>query len=145
MKAIGLAQIKERQSSFAQLVRYGLVGLAVNLAGYAVYLLVTYLGVPPRLAMTVLYGVGAVAGFWGNKRLTFRHEGGVVTSASRYVLAHCVGYLINLAIFAVVIDTLGYPHQWAQAIGVFVVAGYLFLAFKFFVFRRGSLRRGGVE
>lgn len=140
---MGLAIMKERQSSFAQLARYGLVGLTVNLAGYAVYLLVTYYGVPPRLAMTVLYGVGAVAGFWGNKRLTFRHEGGVVTSATRYVLAHCGGYLINLAIFSVVIDGFGYTHQSAQAIGVFVVAGYLFLAFKFFVFRQAPSGRGG--
>ncbi|WP_366919273.1 GtrA family protein [Variovorax ginsengisoli] len=135
MKSIGFPHGGGGQSSFEQLMRYGLVGLTVNLAGYAVYLLVTYLGAPPRAAMTVLYGVGAFGGFWGNKRLTFRHEGGVLRTATRYVLAHCLGYLINLAIFAVVIDKLGYPHQWAQAIGVFVVAGYLFLAFKFFVFR----------
>ncbi|GAA4337577.1 hypothetical protein GCM10023165_15690 [Variovorax defluvii] len=131
-----------RFGSFKQLIRYGLVGLAVNLIGYALYLLVTFLGVPPRLAMTVLYALGAAAGFWGNKRLTFRHRGGVASSAARYVLAHGVGYLINLAVFGIVIDKLGYPHQWAQAIGVFVVAGYLFLAFKFFVFRQDAFTRG---
>ena len=44
------------------------------------------------------------------------------------------GYLMNLAILFVFVDKMGFAHQWVQAVAIFVVAGYLFLAFKFFVF-----------
>jgi uncharacterized membrane protein (GlpM family) len=47
---------------------------------------------------------------------------------------HASGYLCNLAILRVFVDRLGYPHQIVQAVAIFVVAAYLFLAFKMFVF-----------
>lgn len=122
-------------SSFQQLLRYGLLGITINLAGYLVYLLVTFLGVTPKITMTVLYCVGTTAGFWGNRKLIFSHQGSVVGAGVRYIIAHGFGYLINLSILVVFVDQLGYTHQWVQAVAVFVVAGYLFLVFKFFVFR----------
>lgn len=78
-----------RQSA-GQLLRYAFLGLATNIAGYLVYLLATHLGAPPAAAMSFLYVIGAVLGFWGNKRLTFAHRGGVLASGMRYVLAHAV-------------------------------------------------------
>jgi hypothetical protein len=62
-----------------QLLRYGLLGLATNIAGFLVYLLVTHLGAPPAATMSFFYVIGAIA-------------------------------------------------------AILIVAGYLFLAFKFFVF-----------
>lgn len=117
-----------------QLFRYGVVGIGVNVAGYLLYLFITYLGVAPMLAMSVLYVVGAVGGFWGNKTLTFSHDGNSMRAAVRYVIAHFAGYLINLGILTVMTHELGYSHQVAQAVGIVVVAGFLFLASRFFVF-----------
>ena len=120
--------------SFIQLFRYGLIGLASNLAGYLVYLLLTHLGATPKITMSMLYLVGATIGFWGNRKLTFMHKGHVMGAGTRYVIAHCFGYLINLFILSLMVDKLGYPHQWVQAAAIFIVAGFLFLMFKFFVF-----------
>lgn len=117
-----------------QLLRYALVGLISNLLGYVLYLLVTYLGVGPKIAMSLLYFVGASIGFFGNKTLTFKHEGHYLSSSLRYALAHFAGYLLNLSILVVFVDQFGYPHQWVQAVAIFVVAVFLFLLFKFFVF-----------
>ncbi len=47
---------------------------------------------------------------------------------------HFLGYLMNLEILIVIVDKLGPIHQWAQALELFVVAGFLFFTFKFFVF-----------
>jgi len=47
---------------------------------------------------------------------------------------HPIGYLANLALLYVFTDRLGYPHQVVQAAAIFVVAGILFLLFRFFVF-----------
>jgi putative flippase GtrA len=88
--------------------------------------------------MTMLYGVGAVIGYFGNRRLTFSYEGGALGSGIRYSLAYLVGYLINLAILVIFVNELGYAHQIVQAAAIFIVAVFLFAASKFFVFRSGS-------
>lgn len=55
-------------------------------------------------------------------------------AGGRYIIAHCFGYLINLVILIIFVDELGFVHQWVQAIAIVIVAAFLFLAFKFFVF-----------
>lgn len=123
-----------KRDALARLVRYGVVGAASNLAGYLVYLLVTTLGTPPKATMTLLYGVGATVGYFGQRNITFSHHGSVLGSGIRYVLAHSCGYAINLSILIVFVDRMGYPHEWVQAIAIFVVAAFLFVAFRYFVF-----------
>ncbi len=118
-----------------RLVRYGLVGLLSNGAAYATYLVISYLSDNPILAMTVVYVVAATIGFFGNRRLTFNHQGALLGAAGRYVIAHSVGYCLNLALLVVFVDVLGYPHPLVQAGAILVVAVYLFVAFRFFVFK----------
>jgi len=131
--------------SASRLLRFGLVGIASNIAGYLVYLLLTGIGGTPKLTMTVLYGVGATIGFIGNREFTFAHQGSVFKAVIRYILTQCVGYLINLVILIVMVDHLGYSHQWVQAVAILVVAMYLFLAFRYFVFAPANAVAGGGE
>jgi putative flippase GtrA len=121
-----------------QLIRYGLVGVVSNITIYVVYLLVTFLGVEPKTTMTLVYITGAIIGFAGNRKWTFAHRGNSTNAALRYVLAHLLGYLINLLILVTFVDRLGYAHQWVQAAAIIFVAGFLFIAFKYFVFREGK-------
>lgn len=126
------------QGPSGQLIRYGVVGAASNLTGYLVYLLITYWGVDPKWTMTLLYAVGASIGFIGNRQWAFAHKGALLSSGARYLVAHCCGYLINLCILLLFVDRMGYPHQWVQAAAVIVVAGFLFLAFRYFVFPKSG-------
>lgn len=121
-----------------QLIRYAIVGAVSNVSGYLVYLLLTFLGSTPITTMTMLYGVGSAIGYFGNRTLTFSYKGRALGSGIRYSLAQFAGYLINLAILVIFVDELGYAHQIVQAIAIFVVAAFLFLASKFFVFRNDS-------
>ena len=123
-----------RRALARQLFRYALVGIASNATAYLVYLLITSIGLSPKLAMSFLYIVGATVGFVGNRHLTFAHQGGLLGSGARYVLTHAIGYLVNLTILVVFVDHLNYPHQEVQAVAVLVVAAYLFFALKLFVF-----------
>lgn len=127
-----------------QLIRYGLIGAASNAAIYFIYLLITYLGMEAKQAMTLVYIVGAFIGFVGNRKWTFAHRGDTSSAALRYVLAHLGGYLVNLLILYTFVDRLGYAHQWVQAAAIIVVAGFLFVIFKYFVFSK-SLSRAGKE
>ena len=117
-----------------QLIRYGVVGVVSNAAIYFVYLLITYLGVEPKTAMTLVYIIGASIGFIGNRKWTFAYRGDSSSAALRYVLAHLFGYLLNYIILFTFVDRLGYAHQWVQAVAIIIVAGFLFILFKYFVF-----------
>jgi putative flippase GtrA len=132
-----------------QVLRYGLVGLTSNALAFGVYALITRIGTPPTVAMTIVYLCAAIFSFFANRRLTFAHEGNVWGAASRFVIAYAVGYLIDLGILVVLVDRMGYSHLWVQAGAVLVVAAYLFVTLKLVVFapRRttppaGNLRRG---
>jgi len=132
-----------KRHAAARLIRYGLVGAASNLAGYMVYLLLTSLGAPPVITMTLLYCVGAAVGYIGQRNVTFAHKGSVLGSGVRYLLAHGCGYAINLGILVVFVGRMGYPHQWVQAFAIFVVAAFLFVTFKHFVFPEARRKMSG--
>jgi hypothetical protein len=49
------------------------------------------------------------------------------------------GYLLNLFILLVFVDYFGYTHQVIQGIAIFIIAGFLFLVFKYFVFPKQAV------
>ncbi len=117
-----------------QLARYAVVGVASNLAGYLAYLLLTWLYVGPKLAMSLVYVTGASVGYFGNRQWTFAHNGKVTSTLLKYGLAHSCGYALNFVILHIFVDRMFFPHQAVQAAAIFVVAGLLFVMFKKFVF-----------
>ena len=121
--------------SGTQIFKYALIGVFSNLCGYGVYLALTELGMTPKFTMSMLYAVGASVGFYLNRRVTFSYQGGMLGAGGRFILAHIGGYTINFLLLSLLVDQLGYPHQWVQALAILLVAGYLFLTLKFFVFK----------
>jgi putative flippase GtrA len=127
-----------------QLFSYALIGILTNSLGYAIYLFLTHLWGAPKITMTVLYVIGAVAGFFANRRYTFRHDGSIGITGVRYLLAQASGYLLNLTLLLVFVDWLGMAHQIVQAIAIIVVAIFLFLVSRFFVFSKNQAESEGV-
>ena len=121
-----------------QLFRYAVVGIVSNIFGYLLYFFLTSAGYDPKFTMTALYGAAAIIGFLCNKQLTFSFKGSVLESGIRYGITHLFGYLLNLLIMVIFVDIYKYPHTIIQGIAIFIVAGFLFLCFKFFVFRSMS-------
>jgi putative flippase GtrA len=132
----GWSVLKQQLNPIAlwQFIRYVVVGLANNMLGFGVFLLVTSLGVDPKSTMTLFYLLGAVLGYFGNKKLTFSHTGNVYSSMLRYTIAHIIGYTLNFMLLTVFYEWYGYPYQYVQAVAIFVVAAVLFVLFKYFVF-----------
>jgi putative flippase GtrA len=124
----------ELRNTFKQFIRYGLVGFTTNLFGYAFFLLITHIGIEPKLAMTLLYFLSTTFSFFGNWKWVFANNQHFIAASSRFFIAHLLGYLINLMLLATLTDRLDYPYQLVQVVAIIVVAGFLFLAFKFFVF-----------
>lgn len=132
------------RETFVRLLRYGIVGLALNFAGYLLYLALTWLGAGPKTTMTVLYAVGAFMGYFSHRRLAFSYGGSLLGSALRYGIAHLCGYGLNLALLYILVDRLGYPHQVVQAGAIFIVAAFLFVCFNFLVFPQKGASSSGL-
>jgi len=121
-----------------QFIRYAFTGLALNLIGYLIYLVVTWLGMEPKMAVSVFYPLGVLYSYFAHKRFSFQHSGGKQNFRLivRYFIVYAVGYMINLSLLSFFSDRLGYPHHWVQGAAIFIVAVFLFVALKLFVFRK---------
>lgn len=121
-----------------QLIRYGLVGVASNAAIYFVYLLITYLGVEPKIAMTFMFIIGASIGFVGNRKLTFTHRGDSTKAAYRFLVVYAIAYILNFLCMLIAVDWMGLPHYLVQAVNIVVISALLFIAQKYWVFVVGN-------
>ena len=116
-----------------QIIRYGIVGVLNNSLGYLIYLAVTFMGLSPKLTITLFYPLGAYTAYLGHSKYSFSSQRNYLT-ALRYAFVYLIGYLVNFLLLYIFSDKLMYPHQIVQAAAIFVVAGILFLMLKFFVF-----------
>lgn len=121
-------------ATLGQVIRYGVVGVLNNSLGYLIYLLMTWVWLDPKLAVTLMYPIGAVTAYFGHAKYSFAYSGNTSHGIFRYAIAHLIGYGANIGMLYVFSDRLLYPHQLVQAVAIVVVAGILFLLFRYFVF-----------
>ena len=119
-----------------QIKRYTIIGLALNVSIYLLYLLLTHFGLGPKTAMSALYVSGVIASFHFNRTWTFAHKGHVTKALIGYFSIYAIGYLLNLFALHLLVDKFGYAHQWVQGTMIFLLAILLFSLQKFLVFRR---------
>ncbi|MGN6580943.1 MAG: GtrA family protein [Bordetella sp.] len=120
--------------SLRQIFSFVLIGVLTNLIGYGIYILLTYYGVTPKFTVTILYPIGATIGFFANRRFTFQHNGRMGVAGVRYLVVQILGYLLNIFMLAFFVDKLGFPHQIIEAFAIAVVAIFLFVSSRLFVF-----------
>ena len=121
-----------------ELIRYVVVGLSLNFLGYMIYLFVTFMGVSPLMTVSIFYPLSVILGYFVHRSHTFRQNMGRIVGVAliRYVFVYAIGYFINLALLAILHQKMGYPHQLVQIVAIFMVAAFLFVAMKLFVFRK---------
>ena len=117
-----------------QLLRYGVLGVALNTAGYLTYLLLTRLGLVPVAVVIVLYPVMATISFLLNRIWAFSYEGKIGKNFLRYCVAHAGGLALNVALLYFLSTRLGIPHEWVQFAAIFIIAAFLFLCFRYYVY-----------
>jgi len=116
------------------LFRYLIVGALNNLIGYAIYLLLTWAWLGPKSAAGLTYLIAGMLGFYTHSKFSFAYNGRRLASIFRYVVAHCIGYGVNVGLLYFFVDLLAYPHQLIQIIAVISVSGLLLFLFRYFVF-----------
>jgi putative flippase GtrA len=126
-----------------QFSRYVIVGASSNGAIYMLYLGLTWLGVGPKMAMTLLYILGVLQTFFFNKSWSFGFSGNTNSAFVRYVSVYALGYVINYLALMVLVDQMGLPHQWIMAGLVIVMAILFFVLQKFWIFHKPAEEKGG--
>ena len=130
----------QRSAGIYQLIRYGVVGVINNLIGYLIYLLVTFFGLEPKMAITLFYPIGVLIGYFSHFKYSFAYQGKHRFAIIRYGIAHIIGYGINFMMLLILVDKFKFLHQEVQALAIFVVASALFLMFRYFVFPKTNDR-----
>lgn len=113
---------------------YVVTGLTVNTLSYLCFLLITYLGLDPKLAVLILYVASMTASFFANRTWVFVHDGKIHWAAIRFLGSYLSGLLLNLGILWLFTDVLGFPYQIVQLCAVIGIAIFLFLMSRYFVF-----------
>jgi putative flippase GtrA len=121
-----------------KIIRFIMVGLFSNSIGYGVYLLITWLGVPYKIAMTLLYCVGVTMSYIGNRKFTFASTQQVRLTLIKFIVAYAIGYALQYTILHILVVKFLIFHAYAQLCGSIVVAIYLFNMLRFFVFKEHS-------
>jgi putative flippase GtrA len=135
LKTILIKKIHSNFKSLDQLTKFSAVGITGNLLGYLIYILLTYLGLKPTYAVSILYPMGAMFSFYGNLGFTFKYTGNPNTAKVKFIFSHLAGYLINIIILHIFVTKLTYPHELIQLFAICIVAIYLFFISKFFIFK----------
>lgn len=121
-----------------ELVRFAIVGFVSNLTLYILYLVLTYYGVTPKIAMSLLYVIGMVQTFVFNRKWTFKHTDNLTLAILKYLALYVSGYFLNLVVLFLFVDVFGYSHKIVQGITIISLAIYFFIIQKFFVFIRSK-------
>lgn len=123
-----------------QVFRYSIVGILNNLWGYSLYLFVTWLGMDPKLAVSILYPVAMFSAYFAHSKYSFKYPKWRSSSKFRFIISHIIGYAVNVMILSIFVDGFGYPHQMVQAAAIFVVAGVLFFLLRYYVFPLANIK-----
>ena len=118
-----------------QLARFVVVGVISNAVLYLLYLAATSLGgIGHKAAMTALFALGIVQTFFFNKNWSFQHNGPSGLTFIRYIGAYCAAYGINFAAMVIFVDRYHISDRLVQAVMIVVVAAFMFVAQRLWVF-----------
>jgi putative flippase GtrA len=115
-------------------VRMCCVSAIVNGIGYALYLLLTYNGLTPKLAATICFAAGVAVGFILNRQWAFRDPKYIRQTLPRYVIAYAIAYVVNIAGLYLFVDVFGYVHQIVQLMLALVIALGLYVTLRYWIF-----------
>lgn len=135
---VGVGRLVPRTGTAVEVVRFGIVGVAVNVTLYLAYLMLIHAGIDYRVAMSAVYVAGTVLGFVLHRSWTFRSKRAWGGAFGRYLIAYAAGYALNLAGLWLLVEAVDLSHALAQGVMILVVAAFLFMIQKLWIFPKVS-------
>ena len=126
-----------------QLIRYGMVGLIVNVIGYLSFLGMVYAGLHHQVAATLMFAIAVLASYVANRNWSFAHQGGVARSFSSYLLLYLAAWVLDVLVIYIFVDRLGWHHGLVQGVAILGIAGLVFVGQRYWVFRQARSTAAG--
>lgn len=121
----------------AQLVRFGIVGIAATLFSAAVYAGLVRLAVDPFLAMTLSYAAAMPPAYFAHGRFTFADAAAAPAEPGRllrFLVVNIAGFSLNQAFVWVLVVRAGWP-SWTPVLPmIFVTTLVTFALQRWWVF-----------
>lgn len=124
-----------------QFIKFNLVGLLNTGLDFAVFTLLTFLGVYYILAQCISYGVGMLNSYVLNKYWTFAQKGQLEPKqAIRFTVLNLGSLLISLGLLALFKDQLELKLIWAKLLATVATTLVNFAGSKLWVFRANETK-----
>lgn len=111
-----VARVRQSRETFAQLVRYGIVGLLITIGGQAIYYGLAESGLTSPLgAIAIAWIVGVIVGYFAHGWISFRGHGERDDHArigSRFVAVNLFGYMLNSFWVWLLVEMLNGATWW---------------------------------
>ena len=104
---------------YAEIIRFGIVGVAATVVQYAIYYVLVYVGVNAYVALTLGYAISFIGNFFLSNYFTFKTKPSVKKGIG-FGLSHAVNYGLQMLLLPCFIY-LGIPERFAL-IPVFAIA-----------------------
>ena len=116
-------------------INYLISGSFVNLTGYSLYLIITYIGLPPKLTILLLTPYSILLSFFINDQFIFKNKKKHLRKKfSLFIVNILIGNIFYLFLIYFFCDLLGYDHRLIYLIGISIYVVISFLFQKFIIF-----------
>ena len=120
----------------AELLRFGLVGIAAMATHWCVVALIVPLGLAPLLANIVGFCIAFNVSFFGHHHWTFASADSRQNTFRRFLGVAVLGFVNNELLYALLLKFTALDYRIALAIVLVTVAGVTYLLSRFWAFRR---------
>jgi len=118
-----------------QATRFLIVGLAAMATHFLTFILLSPTGLHPLIENIIAFLVAFQVSFWGHFKWSFKESNRSKRSAKiRFFILAIGGFILNEAMFALLLNSTHLPERLALLIVLFTVAGGTFLFSKFWAF-----------
>ena len=121
--------------------RYASTGCISNSIAYGLFCGGVYAGVGSKLMATIVFVLVMSVGFAINRNWSFRSTGPQIREFTKYMVAYSLAYLGNIGLLSLLCDKFEMTPYLAQLVCIFVVAVFLFLCLRIWVFKSSIVTR----
>lgn len=118
-----------------QRLRFLFVGGLNTALSYAIYFVLTELGVWYLLANTIGFAISLVNSYLWNKFFVFQKSGRSAGEVVKFLLVYGVQYGVGISFLYVAVTFLGIHQHIAAAINIVLCAGISFAGHKYITYR----------
>ncbi len=120
----------------AELVRFGVVGVAAAATHWSVVALIVPLGMQPLLANVIAFCVAFNVSFFGHHHWTFSSDDNKSNTFRRFLGVAVLGFITNETMYALLLKFTSLDYRISLFIVLVSVAVLTYLLSRFWAFRR---------